>query len=114
MSAAERHEAARRLQEATVALLNHTSSVDAAHACTSALCAVVDLLNKDAFGADAVARAVLDAAQPQAPITAEDVRAAEDSWSALGAAGRVDSILSHHKDRYGHMADYLNRRRERS
>jgi hypothetical protein len=53
------------------------------------------------------------AAQPPAPITAEDVRAAEDSWSALGAAGRVDSILSHHKDRYGHMADYLNRRGER-
>jgi hypothetical protein len=50
------------------------------------------------------------AAQPPAPITAEDVRAAEDSWSALGAAGRVDSILGHHKDRYGHMADYLNRR----
>lgn len=54
------------------------------------------------------------AAPPQAPITAEDVRAAEDSWSALGAAGRVDSILSHHKDRYGHMADYLNRRGERT
>lgn len=112
MSAAQRHEAARRLQEAAAALINHTSSVDAARAHVSALCAVVDLLNKDAFGADAIARAVLSvaAAQPPAPITAEDVRAANDQWDH-GAAdweGATDE-----SGWQAFMADYLNRRGER-
>lgn len=46
------------------------------------------------------------AAQPQAQITAEDVRAAERAWNARH--------LTHNKDKPAFVADYLNRRGERA
>lgn len=55
-------------------------------------------------------RAQLEAAaQPPAPITAEDVRAAERAWGAWSELGDHLEI----EDRAAVVADYLNRRGER-
>ena len=57
---------------------------------------------------DYVVRAALsqvDAAQPPAPISAEDVRAAEELWRAIRPIST---------ERAAFVADYLNRRGERA
>jgi hypothetical protein len=60
-------------------------------------------------------RDVLYAAQPSAPITAEDVRAAEHEWNVLNVLGRAPwyAKAADGSGKAAFVADYLNRRGER-